>query len=477
MTKLVDALRSKDTRTENGMVAHSTTLNFCVDLFGSIGGLRGKDKKDLIVRFSKAFGEDPLTAMRLLFWTRDARGGAGERQISIDIMLYLAENKTEVLRKNLNLVTLYGRWHDLLPLLDTRVKNDVLELISEGLNNKDGLCAKWMPRPNVKNREKKRWAKAIMKFMGMGPKEYRKMLAENSNTVEQLMCAKEWDKINYSHVPSKAMSNYMKAYTKNDTERFQAYLDSLEKGEGKINAGAIYPYDVIKNLRHGNPRGANAQWEALPNFFEGSKERVLPMVDVSGSMFWPEAKVSGDLYAGHIAQSLGLYVSQRNTGPFKDAVMQFATNPKLEVLKGDLIDRYNQLQRIGVGGSTNIEAAFKTILDAGVRHNVPADEMPTMIIIFSDMQFNRCVSAPNNTAQEMIERMYREAGYEVPKVVFWQLNARGESNPTQYDKSGTALVSGFSTSILASLLGGKEITPYAVMMETLGADRYAPVRI
>ena len=484
--KLVDAMRTNDTTTENGMGAHSSTLNHCVDLFSQIGALRGKNKQDKINAFAKAFSEDALTAMKILFWARDVRGGAGERETFKQIMIHLANNHADVVRKNIHLIPEFGRWEDVLPLLDTRLKADALELISKGLNAGNGLCAKWMPRPNVKNSDKKRWSKMIYTHLGIKPGDFRKKLAEMSNTVEQLMCSNNWAEIKYAHVPSKAMSGYMKAFGRHDHEGFTKYLDSLEKGEVKINANALYPYDVLKNYMKGDKRGANLHWEALPNFLEGSNERVMPVVDVSGSMFWPEAKISGDLYAGHVAMSMGLYVSQRNLGPFHNAIMTFHTNPSLHVLGGNFGERYEQMRHMGVGGSTNIEATFKLILDTAVKHNVPANEMPTMVLIFSDMQFDQANGTRgwggggnswNPTAQQMIEKMYANAGYAVPKVVYWQTNARLSKQPVQFDKQGTALVSGFSPALLSSLLGGKDMSPISMMMDVIGTERYSLVTV
>lgn len=476
--KLVDAIRTKDTVTENGMKAHSTTLNDCVDLFSNIGAYRGKAVNVKIDAFAKAFAEDSLTALKILFWARDIRGGAGERETFKNIMLHLANNYSDSLRKNIHLIPFYGRWDDVLPLLDTSLKNDVLELIGNALNSDDsGLVAKWMPRPNVNNKDKKRWSTMIRKSLNMTSGEFRKLLASLSNTVEQLLCAKDWSEIKYSHVPSKAMSVYMKTFNRHDNDRFSSYLTSLEKGEVKINASALYPYDVIKNLRNGDARGANLQWDALPNFMENSEERIIPVIDVSGSMFWPESKVSGELYAGHIAMSMGLYVSQRNVGPFKDAILSFNSRPTLTVVKGNLSERYNQLSRIDVGGSTNIEATFDLILSKAKEFNVPQSEMPTMVLIFSDMQFNSCVSNPSDTAQEMIRRKYAEAGYELPKIVYWQTNARTSNKPVQFNEQGTALVSGFSPSLLASLIGGKEMTPFSMMMDVIGGERYSLVTV
>ena len=484
MSTLLAAMQTKNSRTENGMVTNSTSLNNCVDLFFQIGAMRGQDKTRLINAFTKAFGENPLTAMRLLFWARDVRGGAGERQIFKDIVTYLANNRTEVMRKNIHLVSEFGRWDDLLVLIGTPLENDALEVIAKGLADKNGLCAKWMPRPNVKNREAKRQAHAIRNFLGMSPKEYRKMLVENSNTVEQLMCANEWSTIEYSKLPSKAMSDLMKAFSKHDKDRFGAYLASLEKGETKINAGAVYPYDIIKNLKQGNTRGANAQWDALPNYMDGNEERVLPLVDVSSSMNCA-AGGTANITCMDVAISLGLYISERNVGPFKDAFITFHDSPSLEVVKGNLNERYNQMARAKWGGSTNLQGAFKVLLEKAVRSKVAPSEMPTMMLILSDMEFNQAVGGGwggrtswTDTAQEMIEKMYAEAGYTMPKIVYWNIQSRSDSNkPVQFDKKGTALVSGFSPALLTSLLAGKEMTPFSMMMEVIGSPRYSVVTV
>lgn len=485
MNSLLSAMQTSDSHTENGMVTNSTSLNNCVDLFFQIGAMRGQDKTRLINAFTKAFGENPLTAMKLLFWARDVRGGAGERQIFRDIMTYLATNRTEVMRKNLHLVSEFGRWDDLLILLGTPLENDALALIAKGLNDKNGLCAKWMPRPNVANREAKKQANIIRKYLGLSPKDYRKMLVELSNTVEQLMCSNEWSAIEYAKLPSKAMSDLMKAFSKHDKERFGAYLTSLEKGETKINAGAVYPYDIVKNMQMGNARGADAQWNALPNYMEGNEEKVIPLVDVSSSMNCP-AGGNTNITCMNVAISLGLYISERNDGPFKDAFITFHNSPSLEVTKGSLSERYRQMLGSKWGGSTNLQSAFEVLLNKAVKGNVPASEMPTMMIILSDMEFNQAVgnsgwgNTPtwNDTAQEMIEKMYTAAGYRVPKIVYWNLQSRGDKNkPVQFDKNGTALVSGFSPALLTSLLGGKDMTPYSMMMDVIGTPRYSAVTI
>lgn len=479
MTTLLRAIQTNDSRTENGMATNSTSLNSCVDLFFQIGAMRGQDKSRLINAFTKAFGENPLTAMRLLFWARDIRGGAGERQIFKDIMAYLAVNRTSALAKNLHLVSEFGRWDDLLVLIGTPLENNVLALIADGLANKNGLCAKWMPRPNVSSREAKRQAHVVRNYLGLSPKEYRKLLVENSNTVEQLMCAKAWSSIDYNKLPSKAMSDLMKAFSKNDCERFGMYLTSLEKGEEgvKINAGAVYPYDIIKNLKQGNTQGADAQWNALPNYLEGNAERVLPLVDVSRSM----SQSVGDsptLNVLDVAISLGLYISERNVGSYQNAFISFDSNPQLITVNGKLSERYTQMRDSKWGGSTNLAASFDLILNKAKASSVSPEEMPTMVIIFSDMEFNQSDRSWNESAQQMIERKFEVAGYIMPKIVYWNLASRGDKNkPVHFDKKGTALVSGFSPALLTSLLAGKDTSPFAMMNTVINSERYASVTI
>ncbi len=477
MTSLLRAMQTNDSVTQNGMATHSTSSNNCVDLFFQIGALRGQDKVRLINAFTKAFSEDPLSAMKLLFWARDVRGGAGERQIGKDLMNYLAVNRTEIMRKNLGLITEFGRWDDLLALFGTPLENDALEIIAKGLSDKNGLAAKWMPRPNVKNREEKRQANTIRKYLGVIPKVYRKLLVENSNTVEQLMCSKQWDKIEYSKLPSKAMSDLMKAFSKNDLERFQTYLTSLEKGETTINAGAVYPYDIIKNMKQGNNKGADAQWNALPNYLEGNMERVLPLVDVSSSMNTPVGG-SQSLNVLDVAISLGLYICEKNVGPYQDAFITFDSRPQLMTVKGTLSERYRQMASSPWGGSTDLAASFDLILKKAVVSNVSQEEMPTMMIIFSDMEFNRTDRSWNENAQQMIVRKFADAGYVMPKIVFWNLASSGDKNkPVKYDERGTALVSGFSPALLTSILAGKDTTPFSMMMSVIDSERYSKVTI
>jgi len=467
----IDTVENQNvTLTDNGMVTNPTSLNKCVDLFFSIGSMRGKSKDKVVNLFNQAYNENPLVASKILFWVRDVRSGAGERQTFRDVISFLTTNSPQTVRKNIGLIPEFGRWDDVLVLLGTELEDDMFSLIKTALSNGDGLCAKWMPRKGVV-------ANKLRKLFRTTPKQYRKMLVGLTNVVESKMCAKDWEKIDYSKLPSLASSRYQKSFNKNDNERYNEYKKSLQDGTAKVNAGAVYPYDIVKSMSMGGDNiVSEKQWESLPNWMEGSVERILPVVDVSGSM---GVQVGGNpnLSCMDVAVSLGMYISERNEGSFKDAFITFSSNPQLQYLTGTLSERLLQLRRADWGMSTDLEAVFNLILHQAKMNNVSESNMPTKILILSDMQFNQATRRDNLGAQSMIESMYEELGYTKPDIIYWNLNAKGGNFPVEFDKNGTALVSGFSPSILKSLLGGKNMTPESIMMDTVNDDRYSVVTV
>ena len=462
----IDALQSEDAYTENGMVTNSSTLNECVNLFFAIGAMRKQDKERLISTFSKAFNENPLAALKILFWVRDVRGGAGERQIFRDIIKYLVENHPSVVQKNIQAIPYFGRWDDLSVLFGTELEAEATRMFVSGLIVENGLCAKWIPRKGV-------IFNAIRKALNTTPKNLRKLLVGVSNTVEQKMCANQWTEIEYSKTPSLAMGRYTKAFAKHDKEGFNEYLEKLKKGETKVNAGAVYPYDIVQTMKQGSWELANEQWKSLPNFMEGTTERILPVVDVSGSM---GSIVSGSISCLDIAVSLGLYISERNEGEFKDSFITFSEKPQLEKVSGTLKERYYQMTASDWGMSTNLESVFELILNQAIKHSVSPEDMPSKILIMSDMEFNQA-STHSESAIQMIRRMYDESGYSLPQVIFWNIQSRNKNFPVRHNESGTALISGLSPSIVNSVLGGKEMTPVSIMNETINSERYSIIEI
>ena len=477
--EIQEEMENKTPLTENGMATNDTTLDNCVDLFFAIGAMRGKDKIRLIEKFSKAYSENPLVATKILFWVRDVRQGAGERQIFRDVISHLVKLAPQVVSKNTHLISEYGRWDDVFTLIGTELEEMVIDLIITALKNEDGLCAKWMPRKGVVFNK-------VRKSLRVTPKQLRKMLVGLTNVVETKMCAKEWDKIEYSKIPSLASSRYQKSFWRNDSERYAKFIEDLKKGVTTVNSGALYPYDILKSLfAGGDETVSQKQWESLPNFMEGNEEKVLPMVDVSGSMSCPAGN-NPNLTCLDVAISLGIYISERNEGTFKDAFLTFSSQPQLQFLSnGSLKNKLQQLRTANWGMNTNIEATFDLILDQAISHNVPQEEMPTKILILSDMEFDAATSKGwsndcpewNPTVMDLIKIKYEKAGYILPTIVYWNLNARTDNFPVRQDEMDTALISGFSPSILKSVLNGENLTPYSVMMKTVDSDRYENITV
>lgn len=461
MTTFAEAVKSTPAvaRTTNGMKAKAHSGNALVDLFYKIGASRGKS---VTADFEKAFQEDRNLAMKIALWSRDVRGGAGERQLFRDVLVHLEKLHPETLEAVLPFVAEFGRWDDLLVFKTEKFKHLAYTLIGDALRERNGLAAKWMPRQGP-------IAVEIRNFYGMTPKQYRKSLVALTNVVETKMCAKDWDGIEFGKLPSLASARYNKAFGRNAKTAYEAYKARLTAGTDKVNANAVYPYDVIKTLRHGGDRVvADAQWASLPNYIGDAS--VLPLVDVSGSMSCPVGG-NANLQCIDVALSLGLYCADKNTGVFKDTFLTFSAKPKAQVVKGTLAQKMSQMNSSDWGMNTNLHAAFDEILRIAVKGGVNASDMPKTLLILSDMQFDQCVSF-DDSAHQMIKRKYKEAGYEVPNVVFWNLNSK-DNVPVKFDKRGTALVSGFSPAVMKGILSGADMTPYGIMLATVDVPRYS----
>lgn len=341
------------------------------------------------------------------------------------------------------------------------------------------LLAKWLDRKGPK-------ANKIRKYLELSPKDYRKLIVSLSQTVEQLMCAKKFDGINYEHVPSVAMNKYRKAFYKNDSGRFMEYISNVKSGVAKMCASAIYPYQLydsfLRSRKEVDTQAIEAQWYSLPNYMEGSTERLLPMIDTSGSM-----EFYGALPA-RAGWSLGLYISERNESIFKDAFITFSTRPKMVYLQGSIVERIRAIRSVEWTGTTDIESAFRLLLSKAIENKISEDEMPTTILILSDMQFDPSRSMYNATSYEMMKAHYAAAGYKIPRIVFWNLRAEPDNVVVSAFDENVGLVSGFSPSALKSILAGEEIqnekpedkkkeTPYELMMRIISSERYNDVSI
>ena len=464
-----EAVANQEARTENGMKALKSTANANVDLYFNIGASRGKN---ITSQFAAAMAEDRDLALRILQWARDVRGGSGERQLFRDMLVYLESRDKDAALALMFKTPELGRWDDIFVFKTKEMKEAAFTMLGDALRAQNGLAAKWTPRKGP-------LAAEIRAFFGMSPKQYRKSLVALTNVVETAMCANTWDGINFSHVPSLAASRYKKAFNRHTT-KYAEYVAALVKGDPtvKVNAAAVYPYDVLKGFSsYGWTKGFNetelghltAQWNALPNYIGDSK--VLPLVDVSGSMTCAAGQ-NGSVTCLDVVVSLGLYCADKNTGAFKDMFLTFSSAPELLLLKGDIVKKVDQMVKSKWGMSTDLHKALDLVLKTAVAGRVSQEDMPDMLLVMSDMQFNQCTSF-DDSANQMIERKYEAAGYTVPKIVFWNLNAKGNA-PAKFDKKGVALVSGFSPATLMGVLGAdaSEFTPEAIMRKAVCIPRY-----
>jgi hypothetical protein len=477
--RFLQAMRTNDMVTENGMPTHSTSGSYLVDLFFYMGGCRQQPEYDLIRKFSASLNEERLLTMKALFYNRDVRGGQGERKSFRTLINWLAKADPNLIYKNIWLIPEYGRWDDLFALMDTPLEDIVLDMLALELENKNRLCAKWMPRENKSHED---WAKKLMKHMHLTPRNYRKLLSSATDVIETSMCKNEWWDIEYAHIPSVASNKYRKAFLRHDYETYSKFIEKAIKGEVKVHADAIYPADIVKKIPWGWSYWGNsnipdslskaeqdaiqAQWISLPDYMPKGK-KILPVCDLSGSMEGEPMDVS---------VSLGIYLSERNIGPFQGMFITFSEHPTFQYIQGaNLYEKVRFIRKNNFAENTNLEAVFKMVLSKAVESNLHQDDLPDTILIISDMQFDQCTGRMSDNAYQMIVRMYREAGYNVPNIVFWNVSSKG-GVPVKCNTNGTALVSGYSPSIMKSVLCG-EMNPLAIVNKTLNSERYSKVVI
>lgn len=362
-----------------------------------------------------------------------------------------------------------GRWDDLLCTQTVEgfefaaklIKKDIEESSKSGKNRT--LAAKWMPRQG-------KIANKLRKSFKMTPKEYRKFLVENTNVVESKMCENKFDEINFSQVPSLAMARYTRAFMRKAEKNYEKYKDDLVSNKLNAKTSSLYPYDVLKTLVNGDAKMAELQWRDLPDFI--AECNILPLVDVSGSM---EQSIGSSTTAIDVSISMGIYIAEKQKGVFKNLLLTFETEPSFVDLSNlkTLKEKYNKTLKAPWGGSTNLKAAFSEILKMAVKHQISQNEMPEILIIFSDMEFNSACSDKSYTVYEACEEMFKEKGYKLPTVVFWNLVSRNKHMPVQFDTNGTLLLSGLSPFIIKDVLKDlNNVNSVDLMLKIISNSKY-----
>lgn len=512
--KFMNALKNESnyTLTENGAVTYKSTLDGLLDLFALGGAYRTRSEADVINLFQKAFQEDEVHALKCLFYLRDVRGGQGERRFFRVVTKWLAREHTGAMKRNLQYVPEFGRWDDLYEFIGTPLEKDAFKLMHDQLAldvtcKTPSLLAKWLKSENTSSLESKRLGNKTRMAFGMTHREYRKTLSilrDRINVLERLMSAGRWDEIEFDKIPSRAGMIYKNAFARHDIERMksekdvQSYEDFAKDKNTKVNAKALYPFDVTKKaMEFGNwgvyyGRGNKSQdldnterliinkyWQNLENVFNGYSYNGICVCDTSGSMY-------GDPLA--VAISIAMYCAEHNTGDFANHFFTFSNNPTFVEIEGvDFVDKVNRIAKANWGGSTNIEAVFDKMLAIAKRNHLSQNDIPQGVIIVSDMEFNSCVRGgpvsgnrwagygplANETLFETIEKRWNAAGYRLPTLTFWNVNAR--NNRIAMRKEGHVnFVSGMSPTIFTQVMTGKDAI--SLMMDTLNAERYSVIK-
>ena len=465
------------TYTENGALTHKTTMDGLMDLFAMGAAYRTRTDEDCILLFKNAFDENPTYALKCLFYIRDIRGGQGERRFFRVITKWLASYAPEAMRRNLIHVPEFGRWDDLFAFVGTSLALDALDIVKHQLAldvqcKTPSLLAKWMPSENTSSVKTRTLATKVRKYLGMTSKQYRKTLSvlrARINVLERLMSEGRWDEIEFDKIPSKAGLKYKNAFARHDIERMKknpevkSYEDFAKDTTTKVNAKALYPYEVVDKAIEAMKCGGyyysrsaavpmddtnrlmvNKYWENLTDYFNEKSFNGLAVVDTSGSMTW-----SGGAAAPiNVAISLGLYCAEKAKGPFAGHYVSFSSRPQLIECAGvDFCDKVQRIYRTNLCENTNIEATFDMLLNTAIQNHCNQDDLPQNIIVISDMEFDGGTGYQSRNPQTLMENIrdkWARAGYRMPHLIYWNVQARQNNIPENMGCGLVSYVSGYS---------------------------------
>lgn len=478
--------------TENGALAHKTTRSAVYDMFALGGAYRKRNDEDCILLFKNALEENETLALKCLFYLRDCRGGQGERRFFRVCYKWLAQKHADVARRNFELISEYGRYDDVIyALIGTPLENDALEFIKNQLAldlecKTPSLLAKWLPSENASAVKTKKMGNIIREYLSMTHREYRKTLSilrERINLLERLMSANRWDEIEFDKIPSKAGLIYKNAFARRDiiAKKYEAFAKSEDT---KVNASTLYPYDVVHKAVEGtrgwdyNFRDMSATdramvekyWENLPDYLEGKPCKMMCVVDTSGSMTGSEASAPINVAIG-----LGMYCAERIGGPFKNHYISFSSRPQLIKIEGvDFVDKVRRIYKTNLCENTDLVKTFRMLKEIAL--TAKPEDIPETIVVISDMQIDcgsRFYGSNVATEMESMRREWEKAGLKMPKLVYWNVEARGAANFLD-DGPNVTYVSGCSPVIFQQVISG--VTGYELMLKKLESARYEAIR-
>lgn len=498
MSKFMNGLSATNTfgLTENGATKRNSSGSDLYNMFALGAAYRSRSVDDCALLFMKAYQENPTYALKCLFYIGDAREGQGERRFFRTCYRWLISVDEDAARRNLQHIPEFRRWDDLIKICyktslwpdAVAIVRNQLALDVESLIRSKGavsLLGKWMPSENTSSRETREVAHALRATLGWTHKQYRTILSrlrERSNVLERLMSAGKWDEIEFDAIPSKAGIKYKNAFARHDIERMksekavQSYEDFAKDKNTTVNAGTLYPYEVVdkamKTTSQTDRLMVNKYWDNLTDYFKDASLDALAVVDTSASMRGSKADAPIN-----VAISLGMYCAERAKGPYAGHYVSFSSRPRLVRVEGiDFCDKVSRIWRTNLCENTNIEATFDMLLNVAITNRCTQEDLPKNIIVISDMEFDQARgyygswNKPNNaTLMENIEKKWNAMGYQMPKLIFWNVDARSDNFAMEV-KDGISFVSGCSPTIFKQVMTGK--TAYDLMYEVLDAKRY-----
>lgn len=479
--------------TENGAVKRKSTLNAVYDMFALCGAYRSRTEEDCILMFKNAFEENADLAMKCLFYLADCRGGQGERRFFRVCFKWLAEKHPAVARKNIANIPEYRRYDDILySCVGTPVEKDALKFIKHQLAldvecKTPSLLAKWLPSENASSTETRKIGSVVREYLGWTHKQYRKVLSElrtRINIVEKLMSQGRWDEIEFDKIPSKAGLIYKNAFARRDLIA-KKYETFAKDEKTTVNAKTLYPYEVVEKAFRASNNSTDRlmvekYWNNLLDYFNGKQSNMLCVVDTSGSMYGTPMNV---------AISLGMYCAERAGGPFKNHYISFSRKPQLIKIEGvDFVDKVQRIYRTNLCENTNLTGVFDMLLEIAKRPDTKREDIPKTIVVISDMEIDSGANGNNmwsrrqdtftswtsknaKTEMEKVRQKWAAAGFELPRLVYWNVEAR--ENTILDSGDSVSFVSGMSPSIFETVITGKN--GIDLMLDKLLSKRYEAV--
>ncbi len=466
---LLDSLKQKNTilNTKGSEYYHSAYDNN-LDVFTLLS--RNMEDSKVLRMFHRALDEDASLALANLLYLLDIRNGKGERRLFKLIYLDLCLNYPTLALKVLPFIGELGRYDYLLVGINTPIEKETLDYIYQQLSldmtsEYPSLLAKWLPshRTHGKN---SLLARKLMKAYDLSEQEYRKILSSlrsKLNIIEKNLTNKDYDKIEFAKVPSKAMLKYNRVFNAKIEDRFNAYKESLKEGKTKVNTKGLFAYEIVGQVY--NHRGDNSlydlMWEQQKDILHGNKSNILVVADTSGSML----SYKGIPYFTSVG--LAIYLAEHNKGFFHNHFITFSDKPTLQEVRGKtLTEKIANMEEINAW-NTDIDLVFKLILDAALQNNLQDKDLPSHIIIISDMEFDTSIYSKEGTNYQGWRQTFKDKGYKLPTIIFWNVAGNSLGTPITKFDNDVAMISGFSTHILENLLSLESYTPLTVMQEKL----------